>query len=361
MSLAGVISGPSAHDPPFFSDVHSLLQNVMGELTRLRESVDSNDVEHQQACDSLRKDIQQECHESRESMNRFRYEFDELVHKRVETVVEGLENMEQSQRFKDRHQQRQIDTLESEVNNLYVNLGNVSKCWKRAKQNSQDSNRLVREMVERQQLDRTASPGKHQQQQPRGRRRSQLETAIDELSEKKAQSEVYELAEQVRSRLRGSAQFIAGEDWQRMLREQDRDGSGQVSFHEFRVTCRTVLKLQEPERSLKLIFDCLDYDGSGEISVEELIEFVSDPQLRMRTRLKKAAQQTGNNWRQVIQMHDVDNSGQISFPEFRRLCHTTLHLPEKDFHLWTVFHAIDKDHSGEVSVRELTAWVEGRR
>mmetsp|Transcript_33656 Transcript_33656/g.104496 ORF Transcript_33656/g.104496 Transcript_33656/m.104496 type:complete len:358 (+) Transcript_33656:79-1152(+) len=357
MSLAGIIAGPSAHDPPFFNDVHSLLQNVMGELTRMREAVDSNDAEQQTACDQLRKDIEQECHESRENMNKFRYEFDELVHRRVETVVEGLEEMEQAQRFKDRHQQRQIDTLQSEVDNLVANLGGVSKAWRRIKHNSKESQRIVKDIAESQQLERFTQRAN----KANNRRRSSLQEVIGDIARRKEESDTFNLAEQVRARLKGAAQFLHGEDWERALRDQDADGSGQISYEEFKVMCRTELRLQDSDSAFRLIFDCLDADGSGEVSLQEMAEFVDNPANRMRSRLKRAAIETGNDWRKLIEEQDPDNSGQISFAGFRRLCHRRLKLPEKDFNLISVFRAVDADHSGTVSIRELTAWVEGRK
>jgi len=363
MSLGGVISGPCAHHPPFFNDVHSLMQNIMGDLTRMRESVDTADAAHQKECDKLRKDIEQECHEAREYMNKFRYEFDELVHRRVETVVEGLEEMERSQRVKDRHQQRQIDTLEGEVDQLGSSLGGVKRYWQRIKKNSLGRDKIVRELVEQQHLKKAGGPETDAQylQKSGERRQSHLQMAIANLQAQKAQADSYALAEQVRSRLKGAAQYLHQQDWRRFLQSQDADGSGQISYREFRVMCTAELKLQEPDENLKLVFDSLDFDSSGEISIAELIEFVADPAQRMRSRMKAAAAATGNDWQKIIDEIDFDKSGQISMPEFRRLCQTRLKLPETEVHLASVFRAVDTDHSGEVSIRELTAWVEGKR
>lgn len=374
MSLNGVISGPCAHNPPFFNDVHSFLQNIMGELTRMRESVDEIEVAHQKEVETLRKDIEQECQEARDTMNKFRYEFDEMVHRRVESLVEGLETMERKQRMKDHHQQRQIDDLESEVNSLCNNLGRVGATWKRVKHNSLNHDAMVRSLAAQQHLPKPGTAEKPSTAGTSGtagsrtttrghqaRRESALGAAIYDLQRQKAESDSYELAEQVRIRLKGAAQYLPDEDWQKHMREHDTDHSGQMNWPEFRTMCREELKLQEPDASLKLIFDCLDFDSSGEISVEELINFVSDPAERMRARLTRAVARTGNDWQKIIDEHDLDQSGQISLGEFRRLCRNKLKLPEKEIHLASVFKHIDADHSGEVSLRELTAWVQGRR
>jgi len=343
MSITTSIAGTSKHEPPFFSDVHSVLQNVMGELSRLREGVDTQDALHQQACEMLRKDIEQECHESREGMNKFRYEFDELVHKRVETVVDGLEEMEQTQRLKDRHQQKQINALEEEVRGLRTQLREVTRQWTRFKVHSLDRHRIVNErlLLERE---------------------SNLPPPVREpITTSKSEQDACALAVGMRARLKGAAQYLRGEDWDRIFREQNSDGTGKISFTEFRAMCRTVLRLQEPDSLLRVVFDSLDMDSSGDISIEELVEFVADPNERMRARLKRAVRETGNDWRKIVKEHDLDNSGQISFSEFRRLCHYRLKMLDRDVHLRQVFKAVDEDQSGEISIRELTAWVEGRR
>jgi len=333
----------------------------MGELTRMREAVDAHDAEQQKACDQLRKDIEQERHEGRESMNKFRYEFDELVHKRVETVVEGMEQMEQAQRHKDAHQQRQIDTLAAEVDNIYANLGGVTQTWRSLKQHSQESKHVVQDISASQAVDNFVARDRKISQRAAQRRRSSLQEAIQDVWQKRDESHGHDLAEQVRSRLKGAAQSVCGQDWQRVLLQQDRDGSGQISLHEFRAMCRTTLRLQEPERNLQVVFGCLDAANSGEISLQELVAFISDPASRMRSRLRRAVQATGASLQKLVEEHGSEHDGQISFSEFRRLCHKKLKLPETDYHLAVVFRHVDAHHSGAVPVRELAAWVEGRR
>eukprot|EP00927_Polykrikos_kofoidii_P039423 TRINITY_DN33813_c0_g1_i1.p1 TRINITY_DN33813_c0_g1~~TRINITY_DN33813_c0_g1_i1.p1 ORF type:complete len:237 (-),score=52.41 TRINITY_DN33813_c0_g1_i1:235-945(-) len=128
-------SGVASQNQVFFNEMQGFLRNMMGELQHVREISDRNEKHQQQRCDQIRKEIEQERFDGRELTNKFRYEFDELVHKRVETVLDALEDMEQSHQFKDRQQQHQLDALQGELRALKENLCNVSSTWTRLKRN----------------------------------------------------------------------------------------------------------------------------------------------------------------------------------------------------------------------------------
>merc|ERR1719158_1782003 len=85
-----------------FNDVHSFLNNTMVDLSKLRETLEANEDLRQSEIDALRKELEHERFENREQINKFRYEFDELVHRRVEKVIESIEEMQRSQK-KRRH------------------------------------------------------------------------------------------------------------------------------------------------------------------------------------------------------------------------------------------------------------------
>eukprot|EP00931_Biecheleriopsis_adriatica_P058106 TRINITY_DN34526_c0_g1_i1.p1 TRINITY_DN34526_c0_g1~~TRINITY_DN34526_c0_g1_i1.p1 ORF type:complete len:368 (+),score=45.12 TRINITY_DN34526_c0_g1_i1:408-1511(+) len=51
------------------------------------------------------------------------------------------------------------------------------------------------------------------------------------------------------------------------------DDSGYMDFEEFLSMCRTALKLTERENHLRLLFEKLDADASGELSIDELTAF----------------------------------------------------------------------------------------
>mmetsp|Transcript_6469 Transcript_6469/g.13314 ORF Transcript_6469/g.13314 Transcript_6469/m.13314 type:complete len:346 (-) Transcript_6469:123-1160(-) len=345
------MAGPGAlqpKDPVLFSDVHSFLHNMSAEMARMRDMMDANQVRAQESGEKIRKDLEQERYESRETINKFRYEFDELVHKRVEAVLEGLEEMEQNQKYKDRQQQDQLDKLEAEIGNLKVNLGHVNGKWTSLKLNCQNRKPLCKPKKPR------PSQGVH------GGRGS-LGAACDDILYNQAKIKMFNMVEVMRVRIKGAAQYLHGEEWQRFLRELDTDGSGQIGIDEWFVLCRKKLRLTEADAELKGVFDSLDADNSGEISVEELIEFVGDPAERMRHRLKIAAEAKGTSWAKILKEIDEDGSGQISFLEFTHLCRVNLKLLDKDVQLHHVFNIVDEDHSGEISCEELAHWVEHGR
>lgn len=329
------------HHAPFFNDVHSHLQNLMAEISRVREGVDKHEVWHKQSCDKLRKELEQERFESRESMNKFRYEFDELVHKRAETVLEGLEEMEQNQKHKDRAQQQQLDTLESEMQNLKVNLGGVNTAWRRYKDNYKKRTKLAQQCESKKSTEQ----------------RNTLFNKLTTIQMEDEERKKYEVAEVMRVRLKGAAQFMKGADWERVITSVDADGSGQIGFPEFRKLCRGELRMAEPDSYLRVVFESLDEDGSGEVSVEELLQYVADPGQRMRTRLKNAVESMGSDWARLLHEQDKDGSGQISFDEFRDFCRLQLKLLDHNVHLQAVFSSVDDDNSGEVSISELSKWV----
>merc|ERR1712039_1028394 len=73
----------------------------------------------------------------------------------------------------------------------------------------------------------------------------------------------------------------------------DLDGSGQISWDEFRSMCRRVLKLTDQDIHLRYVFQKLDGDDSGEISIEELISFVQDTAALMK--IQKSALERQNS------------------------------------------------------------------
>merc|ERR1740138_64532 len=64
--------------------------------------------------------------------------------------------------------------------------------------------------------------------------------------------------QRMRTHMKAAAKQAGGEAWHQLLREQDRDGSGQVDWAEFRAMCRQVLKSVDDDSQLKIVFRSLD-------------------------------------------------------------------------------------------------------
>jgi len=84
------------------------------------------------------------------------------------------------------------------------------------------------------------------------------------------------IMQRLRMRMRNTAQTIAGRDWEAFFLEQDDNDSGSLSWAEFHQMCRQKLHMADHDNNLRTLFNRLDEDLSGEISIEELIDFVAD-------------------------------------------------------------------------------------
>ena len=82
----------------------------------------------------------------------------------------------------------------------------------------------------------------------------------------------------VRKRIKSAAFTFGGEDWEKFFRQYDKSGDGALELSEFRSAVRRVLKMppaQLTDADIKLVFRHIDADDSGEIRLEELLEFVN--------------------------------------------------------------------------------------
>jgi hypothetical protein len=86
------------------------------------------------------------------------------------------------------------------------------------------------------------------------------------------------MMQKLRSRLRGAAMTLTGanRDWEHFFHEQNPSGTGSLTWPEFHHMCRHALHLNVNDNHLRTLFCSLDEDLSGEISIEELVEFVAD-------------------------------------------------------------------------------------
>ena len=57
---------------------------------------------------------------------------------------------------------------------------------------------------------------------------------------------------------------------------------------------------------------------------------------------------------QILSQHDLDDSGELEYPEFKQLCRQ-LGVAIAPSELRDVFNALDKDHRGNMSRRQLEA------
>jgi len=265
--------------------------------------------------------------------------------------------------------------LDNQFQTLISSLGGCNKKWQTFKGNSKERAKLVAERQKEDDPMRSVGMGSSQGKEMmsvdsigsdtvRGNRafsrRIVLAGEAAQLENSRADYEIYQLAETVRTRMKGSSQFLRGTDWERMFSEHDTDKSGRMNFQEFRIMCRAKLKLQEPDRLLRLVFESLDTAEVGELAIEDMVSFVADPAERMRTRMKLALHETGVTLNRILLDADRDKNSVLDFGEFSSMCRERLKMPDSDIHLRAVFQSIDTDKSGEITARELINWVSGR-
>jgi Ca2+-binding EF-hand superfamily protein len=213
-----------------------------------------------------------------------------------------------------------------------------------------------------------------------------------------------ELVKKLCSRLRAAAYTAGGTNWAKLMREQDKDKSGEIEWPEFYSMCRRVLKLPDSEDSLRMAFTYFDEDGSGEVSIDELVQIVegfsegaedgqqaaspkpsgapgspdggdsspkkvkkkkpkvvNDDMLKKISGRMKAAAYTngGQDWAKLFKEMDKDHDGEISWTEFYSMCRRVLKLTDPEPELKAIFQFLDSDGSGEISIDELISLVKG--
>mmetsp|Transcript_2374 Transcript_2374/g.3614 ORF Transcript_2374/g.3614 Transcript_2374/m.3614 type:complete len:137 (-) Transcript_2374:377-787(-) len=112
-----------------FNDVHVFLQTITTELEVLKRQAQQNDELRRAEIEELRRELEQERFERRDQINKIRYEFEEFVHRKIDRVLNEIEEMKASEKQDDNAQQRQIDGLVADLDRLKENLFNVQSAW----------------------------------------------------------------------------------------------------------------------------------------------------------------------------------------------------------------------------------------
>lgn len=80
--------------------------------------IQTNDEARRVEIEELRKELEQERFERRDQINKLRYEFEEFVHRKIDKVLEEIEEMKRTEKRDDSSQQQQIDGLISDLDHL---------------------------------------------------------------------------------------------------------------------------------------------------------------------------------------------------------------------------------------------------
>jgi Ca2+-binding EF-hand superfamily protein len=199
--------------------------------------------------------------------------------------------------------------------------------------------------------------------------------SLEEDSDNQTQRKVDKILEL--SRKHGLTVSTLQEAWKEFER-YDRDGSGQLSTHEFNEQLKSKLKLkagQEMPKHLAMsTWLDADQDGNGALDFEEYLLWrqrhnfaeeiiLDDP---MQKRIRELAREHGlpivevEDTCKIFERFDEDRSGVIEKSEFKRLLVALLKgkslsdMPEK--RLDRYWNEIDVDQSGTVTLDEFVLW-----
>ena len=82
---------------------------------------------------------------------------------------------------------------------------------------------------------------------------------------------------QIRQNLRGASYNKGGQDPRKLFQSYDRDNSGDIDRWEFRQAVRKggrITPVMMTDDDLERLFECVDVDGDGELSIDEMIEMI---------------------------------------------------------------------------------------
>lgn len=83
------------------------------------------------------------------------------------------------------------------------------------------------------------------------------------------------LITRVKFRMRRAAATVMGANWVKFFENIDLDGTGSLDWEEFLLMARNRLHLDDKKSHLRIIFEAIDVDGSDEVSLKELIDFMA--------------------------------------------------------------------------------------
>eukprot|EP00930_Biecheleria_cincta_P035631 TRINITY_DN24491_c0_g1_i1.p1 TRINITY_DN24491_c0_g1~~TRINITY_DN24491_c0_g1_i1.p1 ORF type:complete len:191 (-),score=39.18 TRINITY_DN24491_c0_g1_i1:114-614(-) len=127
---SAALQGTSARgNGELFLDAQSHLQNLLSEISRVRQSIKVGEMASEDQVEELRDKLRREASEAREIANALRYDLDDTVHTRTSILKDALEEMLHLQRTKDRRQQDQLDSIETDLHQTKAGLATLAAPW----------------------------------------------------------------------------------------------------------------------------------------------------------------------------------------------------------------------------------------
>merc|ERR1719277_2730359 len=99
------------------------------EVAQLKRRIAKDDEAMRLEAQQLRAEITKEKFARRNDLNAMRYEFEEFIHKKIDKVLEQVEDMRRTERRDDKSQQVEIDDMTEDIERLKRMLVGVQSAW----------------------------------------------------------------------------------------------------------------------------------------------------------------------------------------------------------------------------------------
>mmetsp|Transcript_90835 Transcript_90835/g.256568 ORF Transcript_90835/g.256568 Transcript_90835/m.256568 type:complete len:214 (+) Transcript_90835:120-761(+) len=121
----------AARHASVFGDVHAALNSVVQNIAYYRKVAQDNDEARAHEIAALREKVAKERMEHREQINRFRFDFDELVHAKIENLIDCLEKVHRRGKVDSREQKEMVVKLRGELRKIQESTTQVAGAWER--------------------------------------------------------------------------------------------------------------------------------------------------------------------------------------------------------------------------------------
>mmetsp|Transcript_102094 Transcript_102094/g.264386 ORF Transcript_102094/g.264386 Transcript_102094/m.264386 type:complete len:135 (-) Transcript_102094:212-616(-) len=114
-----------------FHEAHSFLQNISGEIEVLKMDVLQDNEQRKAEIAEARSKLEQERCERREQIRRLRTEFEDFVSRKVDRVLEEIEEMKMIEQKDDSSQQQMLQHLVGDMQALQEDLRSINASWRK--------------------------------------------------------------------------------------------------------------------------------------------------------------------------------------------------------------------------------------
>merc|ERR1712034_229529 len=94
-----------------------------------RQMAETNDQEREDEIEEMRRRLESERYEHREQINKFRYDFDYLVHTKIEGVIDLIERVHRNEKKDYKHQKDQMALIRDDLKRIKGSIRRIATRW----------------------------------------------------------------------------------------------------------------------------------------------------------------------------------------------------------------------------------------